>query len=180
MLEKLEGAEEFVNGDAEGCTGITVEENTVTFRFAEEAADALTLFSQWPVLPKHKLENVKPAKLLTNKFWENPVGSGPFRVAELKPGRTCLLERWADDLQTGEGNLEFVRMNASDEGLAVLAARGLLDYGWGCASDAAAYIAELEDMEVMPVERGCTVCLFINQFPHASYFAPEESTEPTE
>ena len=180
MLEKLEGAEAFADGDAEECTGITVEENTVTFRFAEETGDALLLFSQWPVLPKHKLENVKPAKLLTNKFWEDPVGSGPFTVAELKPGKTCLLERWADDPQTGEGNLEYVRMNASGEGLAALAARDLLDYGWGCASDEAAYIARLEDMEVMPVEQGCTVCFFINQFPHASYFAPEESTEPTE
>ena len=180
MLEKLEGAEAFVNGDAKECAGILGEENTVTFRFAEEAEDSLLLFSQWPVLPKHKLENVKPAKLLTNRFWEDPVGSGPFTVAELKPGKTCLLERWADDPMSGEGNLEYVRMNASGESLAVLAARGLLDYGLGCASDEAAYIAELEEMEVMPVEQGCTVCFFINQFPHASYFAPEETTEPTE
>ena len=180
LLEKLEGAQSFVDGDAEDCAGITVEENTVNFRFAETAEDALTVFSQWPILPKHKLENVKISKLMTHKFWENPVGSGPFRVAELKPGKTALLERWADYPLTGDGNIDFVRMNASGEGLAVLAARDLLDYGWGCASDDEAYIRGLENMEVMAVEHGCTLCFFVNQFPHASYFAVEESTEPTE
>ena len=180
LLEKLEGAQSFVDGDAEECVGIAVEENTVTFRFEEQPEDALTVFSQWPILPKHKLENVKITKLLTNKFWENPMGSGPFKVAELKPGKTALLERWEDYPLAGEGNIDFVRMNASDEGLAVLAARDLLDYGWGCASDDEAYMMGLEDMEVMSVEHGCTLCFFINQYPHESYFAAEESTEPTE
>lgn len=180
LLEKLEGAEEFADGDADECAGIVVEENKVTFRFAEEAEDALTLFSQWPILPKHKLSYVRPAKLLTNKFWKNPVGSGPFKVAELDPGKTCLLERWEDYWQAGLGNIDFVRMNASPEGPAVLAARELLDYGWGLSTDDAAYIAQLDHMEALPVEQGCSVCIFINQFPHESYFTQEESTEPTE
>ena len=180
VLEKLEGAEDFVNGDARDCVGITAEENVVTFRFAEEAEDALEVFSQWPILPKHKLENVMPAKLLTHKFWKNPVGSGPFRVEELEPGKTCLLERWDGYWQGGDGNIGFVRMNAAGEGLSVLAARKLLDYGWGLSSDDASYIAQLEHMEVIPVEDNCTVCFFINQFPHESYFASEEATEPTE
>jgi len=30
------------------------------------------------------------------------------------------------------------------------------------------------------VEDACRVCFFINQFPHESYFTPEEATEPTE
>lgn len=180
MLEKLEGAEEFADGDAEDCSGIAVEENKVTFRFAEKAEDALQVFSQWPILPKHKLENVKPAKLLTNKFWKAPVGSGPFKVAELTPGKTCLLERWEDYRKSGEGNINFIRMNASDDGISVLAARELLDYGWGTSTDDAAYIAGLEHMELITVERSCMVNIFINQYPHESYFTLEESTEPTE
>jgi len=180
MLEKLEGAEAFTEGDADECAGITVEENTVTFCFDEETEELLSEFSRWPVLPKHKLKNVKPAKLLTNKFWKNPVGSGPFRVTELVPGSVCTLERWDGYRQTGEGNISQIRMNSSDENLAVLAARDLLDYGWGISTDDGAYIAGLEHMEVAAVEDACRVCFFINQFPHESYFTPEEATEPTE
>lgn len=180
LLEKLEGAEEFVNGDAQDCAGITVEENKVTFRFAEKAEDALTVFSQWPVLPKHKLENVKPAKLQQNRFWKNPVGSGPFKVAELDPGKSCLLERWEDYWQSGEGNIDFVQMHPSADGPAVSAAREHLDYGWGLSTDDAEYIAQLDGMELLSVEQGCGVCIFINQYPHESYFALEENTEPNE
>lgn len=180
VLNKLEGAEAFVNGDAEECTGIAVEENQVTFRFEEKAEDALFLFSQWPVLPKHKLENVKPAKLQQNKFWKEPVGSGPFRVSELTPGKTCLLERWEDHWQTGEGNINFIRMSGYAQSPAVSATRELLDYGWSLSTDDALAIAQLEHMEVLPVEQQCKVSILINQFPHESYFVQEEATEPTE
>ena len=178
LLEKLVGAEDFLNGDAQDCSGIRVEENKVTFRFAESIREELVLFSQWPVLPKHKLENVKPAKLLDHKFWKSPVGSGPFTVAELEPGKTCLLERWEDYWQTGNGNVDYVRMN--EGALAVLSARDLLDYGWGLSADDSSYIAGLDHMELTPVERGCELTTFINQYPHASYFTLEENTEPTE
>lgn len=178
LLNKLEGAEAFVDGDAEECTGITVEENKVVFRFEEKAEDAQVLFSQWPVLPKHKLEKVKPAKLLTHKFWKTPIGSGPFKVTELEPGKTCLLERWADYRQTGEGNIDFIRMNTGEA--SVLAAREMLDYGWGLSTDEGTYIAGLDHMELTAVERACALNIFINQFPHESYFTLEESTEPTE
>lgn len=178
MLEKLVGAKDFVNGDAEECTGIVVEENKVIFHFRDRAEDAQVLFSQWPILPKHKLEKVKPAKLLTHKFWKAPIGSGPFKVAQLEPGKTCLLERWEDYRQTGEGNIDFVRMNAGE--IAVLAAREMLDYGWGMSTDDGTYIAGLDHMELMTVERACALNIFINQYPHESYFTLEENTEPTE
>ena len=180
LLEKLEGAEAFVDGDAKTCAGITVEENKVTFRFAEKAEDALEIFSQWPVLPKHKLENVKPAKLMTHKFWKNPVGSGPFKVTELEAGKTCLLERWEDYHQAGEGNINFVRLNADDDSVAVLAALDLLDYGWGWSTDDAAYIGQLDHMQLLRVKRGCAVSFFINQFPHESYHTLEKSSQETQ
>lgn len=180
MLERLVGAEAFVNGDAEECTGIVAEGNKVIFHFTQRAEDAQVLFSQWPVLPKHKLENVKPAKLMTHKFWKDPIGSGPFKVVELEPGKTCLLERWEDYWQTGEGNIDDIRMNDSTGGPAVLAARELLDYGWGLSTDDRAYIAGLDHMELLAVEDICILNIFINQYPHESYFVPEDSTEPTE
>lgn len=180
VLDKLEGADEFVNGDTDNCVGITVEENQVTFRFAETAEDVLGVFAQWPILPQHKLENVKPAKLDENKFWKAPVGSGPYKVMELDLGKTCLLERWEEYWQEGTGNIDLIRMHTSGDGLAALAAGDLLDYGWGVSADDAAYIAQLEYIEVQTLEQNATVCFFINKFPHESYHASAESTEPTE
>ncbi len=180
VLKKLEGADEFLDGDADDCAGIVIEENKVTFRFEEKTADALKVFSQWPILPKHKLENVKPAKLQQNKFWQNPIGSGPYRVAEVEMGVSCTLERWEDYRHTGEGNIDKIHMTASGEtngDLAVLAARGMIDYAWGKSTDDASYIATLEEMEVIPVQIPYTRCFFINQYPHASYHTQEEVTE---
>ena len=183
VLNQLVGAKEFLDGDAEECTGIAVEENKVIFRFEAAAADALKVFSQWPVLPKHKLENVRPAKLQQNRFWKNPIGSGPYKVAEVKLGEFCILQRWEDYRQSGEGNIEFIHMVSSGETnseLAVLAARGMIDYAWGKSTDDAACIEKLEGIQTISVKIPYTRCFFINQYPHESYHTPAEPTESTE
>ena len=44
----------------------------------------LTTFSQFAILPKHKLGDVYPNQLQQSDFWQMPVGSGPFKVTEVK------------------------------------------------------------------------------------------------
>jgi len=187
VLNTLEGAKAFRDGETEECIGITVEENKVTFRFEEQSADMLTVFAQWPVLPKHKLEDVRPEKLQQNKFWKNPIGSGPYKVSEVKLGDYCILERWEDYRLEGEGNIDRIYMVASgetDADLAVLAQLDRIDYAWGKATDDAAYIENLEGMNVAKVEIPYTRCFFINQYDHESrialQMAEEETTAPTE
>lgn len=182
VLDALEGAQEFKDGDAEECAGIVIEENKVTFQFETAAADALKVFSQWPILPKHELENVKPEKLQQDRFWKNPIGSGPYKVAEVELGESCTLQRWDGYWKTGEGNIDLIHMVSSGEtngDLAVQAARGRIDYAWGKSTDDAVYMEGLEDMTVTKVAIPYTRCFFINQFPHDSYHR-QESTEPTE
>lgn len=183
VLDKLEGAQAFLDGDTEDCAGITIEENKVTFRFETAPEDALKVFSQWPVLPKHKLKNVRPEKLQENKFWKEPIGSGPYRVAAVELGESCTLERWDGYWQTGEGNIDHIHMVSSGEtngDLAVLAAMGDIDYAWGKSTDDASYIEGLEDMNVTRVDISYIRCFFINQYPHQSCHQAEEPTEPTE
>jgi len=182
VLEQLEGAEAFLEGDAEECTGITLEENKITFRFETAPADALKVFSQWPVLPKHCLETAVPEKLQQNKFWQNPIGSGPYKVAVVQLGKSCTLERWDGYRETGEGNIERIVMGTSHD-LTVLAQRDLLDYAWGESIEDAVCIEQVEGMTVTEVEIPYTRCFFINQFDHESYIAlqeAEKATEPTE
>lgn len=59
---------------------------TLTSRFAPLLA-TLAL----PVLPRHLLAERDLAEL---NFWEAPVGSGPFRLAEARPGQLYRLERF--------------------------------------------------------------------------------------
>lgn len=181
VLDQLEGAEAFLDEDAEECSGITVEENKVIFHFEQPEEDALTVFSQWPILPKHKLKKVRPEKLQQDKFWKNPVGSGPYKVGTVELGEYCVLERWEDYRLAGEGNIERIHMIASGEtdgNLAAYAANGDIDYAWGKSTDDAVYIQGLKDMNVTEVQISYTRCFFINQYPHVSYHQQEET--PTE
>ena len=176
VLDKLEGAAEFKAGEAEECAGIRVEENRITFVFEKKAEDALTVFSQWPVLPKHCLEDADPAKLQQHAFWKAPVGSGPFRVAETVMGQYCVLERWEEYRLTGEGNVQKIYMAASgesDEDLVLRASLDLLDYAWGKSPDDAVSVEKLEGLTVTRVSIPYLRCFYINQFPHESYHQQE-------
>ena len=187
VLDGLAGAEDYRDYVTEECTGITVEGNKVTFCFDEAAPDVLKIFAQWPILPRHKLENADPERLQRDRFWRNPVGSGPYRVAEVEPGDYCVLERWDGYRETGAGNIHRIYMASTEDACsdaAVYAAMDRLDYGWGSSVDDRNVIAGLEGMQVTQVPAYETSCFFINQYPHESYAASQlaeaEATAPTE
>ena len=178
VLDALEGAQEFKDGITDNCSGITVEENKVTFRFQKAAPDARTVFSRWPVLPKHCLENADVETLEQHKFWQEPIGSGPYRVAEAEAGAYCVLERWADYPLTGEGNVWKIYMAASgetDEDLVLRADQDMLDLAWGSSTDDAWAMEQMEGMKVEVLDIPYIRCFFINQFPHESHHAQENT-----
>ena len=135
------------------------------------------------VTPIRFIQLVRPDKLQKNKFWNNPIGSGPYRVSEVELGKYCILERWEDYRETGDGNIQYIYMAASediDQELAVHADRDRLDYAWGKSTDNVEYVKKLAGIEVETVQVPYTYCFFINQFAHESYHQAEEATEPTE
>ncbi|HAB02518.1 MAG TPA: hypothetical protein DCE25_06150, partial [Pseudomonas sp.] len=68
------------------------------------------ILGQLPVLPKHWYQN----REFTRGSLEPPLGSGPYRVAEVKPGRSIRYERvkdyWAKDLPINRGSYNFDAM----------------------------------------------------------------------
>jgi peptide/nickel transport system substrate-binding protein len=146
----------------------------------------LTVFSQWPVLPKHCLQEADPESLQQDAFWKNPVGSGTYKVAEAEPGKPYVLERWDGYRESGEGNIEKIVMRPSGEtdgNLVALAQRDLLDYAWGKSTDDALCMKAVEGMTVTEVDASYTRCFFVNQFAHESGVAKraaQASAEPTE
>lgn len=77
----IEGSEE---GKAETFSGIKVEGNKIYISFAKVAPDALLTFTQFAPLPKKYLENVDPLQLQQDKYFQSPVGSGPFKIDTVK------------------------------------------------------------------------------------------------
>jgi peptide/nickel transport system substrate-binding protein len=65
-----------------------VDSLTVRFRF-EPHADPLAGLPFMPIMPRHLLDSIPPARLAQAAFNHAPVGNGPFRFVEYRPG-----DRW--------------------------------------------------------------------------------------
>lgn len=83
----------------------------VLFKFKHNNNRELPLIlSQLPVLPKHWYEN----REFTRGNLEPPLGSGPYKVAQVKAGRSIRYERvkdyWAKDLPLNRGFYNFDAM----------------------------------------------------------------------
>ncbi|NTU81759.1 MAG: peptide ABC transporter substrate-binding protein, partial [Chloroflexales bacterium] len=106
---------------------------TLTSRFAP-VLSALAV----PILPRHLLEERDISSL---NFWEVPVGSGPFKLAERLPGQSYVLERF-EPFHRGAPLLDQVTfVLAPDPALAAASlADGrllLAELPWGAQSDLA-------------------------------------------
>nr|WP_258198035.1 extracellular solute-binding protein [Pseudomonas capeferrum] len=83
----------------------------VLFKFKHKNNRELPLIlGQLPVLPKHWWQG----REFTRGNLEIPLGSGPYRVADVKPGRSIRYERvkdyWAKDLPINRGQYNFDQM----------------------------------------------------------------------
>lgn len=69
--------------------------------------DLPILVSSLPVLPKHYYKNVDFSKTTL----QPPLGSGPYKIKEVKPNRSIVFERvknyWAKDLPVNRGRYNF-------------------------------------------------------------------------
>ncbi|MBZ9556714.1 MULTISPECIES: extracellular solute-binding protein [unclassified Modicisalibacter] len=82
----------------------TVDADTVRFDFAEHNSRELPLIlGQLPVLPKHYWQD----RDFTRPTLDAPLGSGPYRVARIEPGRRIVYQRvddyWGKDLPVNRG-----------------------------------------------------------------------------
>jgi len=90
---------------------VAEEPHTVLFTFKHKGNRELPLIlGQLPVLPKHWWQDRDFAK----SSLDVPLGSGPYRVSSVKPGRSIAYERvkdyWGKDLPINRGLYNFDRM----------------------------------------------------------------------
>lgn len=86
----------------------TPDEFTVTFRFKDTTNKELALImGQLPILPKHYWQD----KEFNKTTLTPPVGSGPYTIKSLDPGRSIVYERvedwWAKDKGINKGRFNF-------------------------------------------------------------------------
>jgi peptide/nickel transport system substrate-binding protein len=168
-FRSIKGAQDYLDGKASSISGIKVDGNTVSISFANLDPNALLTFSQWPILPKHLLEGSNPVTLQQNAFWQKPVGTGPFKVAQTVLGNYAILERNRNYYRQGDGNVQKIFMHASgenDSNLVKNAESGKIDYAWSKSVADAQSIGQIADMTVNPVNIRYTRVFWVNQYPH--------------
>jgi peptide/nickel transport system substrate-binding protein len=70
-----------------GIAGATAaDDTTLVVRFAAPQPDVPAALCELPLVPRHLLDTVPPARLRQAAFERAPVGNGPFRFAERRPG----------------------------------------------------------------------------------------------
>lgn len=147
---------------------ITVDGNKVTFAFNNPQPNALTVFSQWAVLPKHCLEKVTPENFAADTFWQAPIGTGPFKVETVKLGEYTTLVRNADYFAPGTGNIERIYMypssDAGDENLITNAMAGKIDYAFCKDSAQVQQVMAMEGYKVETVNVTFPRYIFLNMF----------------
>lgn len=166
-LQKLEGYQEFKAGTAKEISGISVNGQQVTFKFAEVDADAALTFSQLPPLPMKYLKDADPLKIQQNPYFQKPVGSGPFKLKDVKMGDYATFEAW-DGYWNGRPVIDQIQMypsGESDPNLVKNVEAGKVDYAFTKAIDDAIAVEKVPGMKVNDVDVFYTRLLYINSFP---------------
>ena len=169
VMNAISGAADYKDSKADSVAGIVIDGNKITVTFDQVSANALSVFAQWPILPKHLLEHASPETLQQDQFWQKPIGSGPFKVDEVVLNNYATLKRWDGYYKEGTGNIETIYMFASgenDSNLVMNASAGKIDYAWSKSTDDAKAIETIAGMKSTPANIKYTRCFYINQFPH--------------
>lgn len=95
-FRKIVGAMDYVDGKADSISGITQSGNDIIIKLVEPSSTFLLTMANWPPYPKHLLENEPPETLHIAKFWEKPIGNGPYKLTQFIPGEYAILERFED------------------------------------------------------------------------------------
>ena len=166
-FKAIEGATEYLDGKADDISGITIDGNNIDIKFEKLAPDALLTFTQFAPLPEKHLKDVDPVQFQQSEFFRNPIGSGPFKVEEVKMGNYTTLagfDKYWDGAPTYKMHLN-PSAGDSDPNLVTNAKGGLLDYSYTKNIADVKSLDGVEGINVDKVDVRYTRLFFANKFP---------------
>jgi len=166
-FESLQGAKAFTEGKTNHISGIAVNGNTITFKFEKLDPNVLLTFSQWAPLPMKHLKNASQLQFQQDPFWQNPIGSGPFKIQEVKMNDYMVMVPF-EDYHGGRAKLDQIVCYPSDDNDANVvknAAAGRLDYGFTKNVADVKALQEMSHMRVQPVDIPYTRMIWVQKFP---------------
>lgn len=167
-FNSIEGSEAFLAGSAESMTGIGVDGNTISIKFAQLDPNFMLSFGQFAVLPKHLLSDMNPLEFQQHPFWQNPIGSGPFKIAEVQMNDFVRFVPF-ENYHGGVAKIdEIVAFPSGDNDVNVLknAGSNRLDFGFTKSVADVKGLEEMAHMRVIAADIPYTRSLRINKFPN--------------
>lgn len=166
-ISSLEGYDAWIDGSATEISGIVIDGNKVTFKFAKLDPNALITFTQLPPLPQKHFEGIDPLMLQQAPYFQSPVGSGPFKIKEVKMGDYATFVPF-EEYHGGVAKIEEINMypsGESDTNLVKNAAAGKLDYAYTKSIEDVIALESMENIDLNPVSIRYTRMFYVNKFP---------------
>lgn len=111
----IEGAEAYRSGEAADVSGIRVlDDVTLELTMSEPFAPALANLAGIRILPEHVYGKVDVARWQQDATNRNPLGSGPYRFVEWRPGELIALEAF-DGYYAGRPCLDRILIRFGDQ-----------------------------------------------------------------
>jgi peptide/nickel transport system substrate-binding protein len=167
MIKKISGYQAWVDGKADGLSGIEVNGNKITINFDSLFPNTLVSLSQFAILPKAYLKNVDPLLLQQSSYWQKPIGSGPYKIADVSMNNYAVFVPF-EAYHEGVGIIDEIRTypsGESDPNLVMNAAGGNLDYAYTKSLDDVESLRNYATIKVIPYDMNYTRLFYFNKFP---------------
>ena len=168
-FKAIVGSEDYLAGNADTLSGIVIDGNKITITFDKVAPDALLTFTQFAPLPKKYFDGVDPLKLQQAEYFQNPIGSGPFKIQEVKMNDYTTLVPF-DKYYDGVANFTIHLTPSpgdSDTNLVNNVKSGLLDYGYTKSVADVKALKEESNIKLSQIDVRYTRLFYVNKFDKA-------------
>ena len=149
---------------------MSIDGDVITLNMSQLDPNVLLTFSQFAPLPKHLLEGVNPAEFQQHPFWQNPVGSGPYQIAEVQMNDYVRFVPFAD-YHGGVANVDEIvafPSGENDGNVITNAAAGRLDFGFTKSVSDVQSLEDMAHMRVIPADIPYTRSLRVNAYANIS------------
>ena len=128
-VSNIAGVQDFIDGKTDSISGITTDGNTITIELSETFSPFLVQVGTYNIFPEHIWGEIPYDEWETNtELLNNPVGCGPYKMAEYNSEESVELEAY-DEFFGGEPEIEnFIVKVVNADAIAAEVTAGNIDF----------------------------------------------------